>query len=286
MTTSAVFFALLAGSVVALQRDVPKGECHDCEVTCFEDCALKYDREIISTDVLLQLKKDKVNKTVEFTNAYSKCLIDDQCPCNKAPANSKALLQVDKKKGKCAVNAVPCASNCGQKAIGAKKPALLQKDFPLHSVTINAFAKGAMNMDQCLKYCLAATCGCEDAPGFEKLEATVKANAVAGGVKDTPASPQFKPAKITECAKGMIGKKVASGLYIKLGGGPLDYVEVCTPEFLSAVAAPEGAAEKCKSAASDDSKFGCVWSETKDTCVVGFSPILKCMTKYINDPTP
>jgi len=280
-----VVFALLSGSVVALNRDVPKGECHDCEVTCFEDCALKYDREIIQTDVLLQLNKGKVNKTVEMTNAYGQCLIDDKCPCNKAPANSKALLLMDKKKSKCAVNAVPCASNCGQKAIGAKQPkALLQKDFPLHSVTINAFAKGAMNMDQCLKYCLAATCGCEDAPGFEKLADTVKAN--AGSVKDTPASPQFRPAKIEECAKGMIGKKVASGLYIKLGGGPLDYVEVCTDNFLGAVGAPEGAAAKCKSAASDDSKFGCVWHESKNMCVVGFSPILKCMTKYVNDPTP
>merc|ERR1719299_403860 len=113
-----------------------------------------------------------------------------------------------------------------------------------------------MNMDSCLKYCLAATCGCEDAPGFEKLEATVKANAAAGEpVKDLPAAPQYKPAKIEECAKGMIGKKVASGLFIKLGGGPLDYVEVCTPGFLSAVGAPEGAEAKCKSAASDDAKF-------------------------------
>merc|ERR1719421_2321276 len=238
MTPSVIILALLSVSVVAL-RDVPKGECYDCEGTC---------------------------------------LIDDQCPCNKAvvPGKSKALQLMDKKKGKCAVNAVPCASTCGQKTLSAKAPkSLLQKDFPLHPVSINAFAKGSMNMDQCLKYCLAATCGCEDAPGFEKLEATVKANTAAGTpVKDLPASPQFKPAKIEECAKGMIGKKVASGLYIKLGGGPLDYVEVCTDSFLSAIAAPEGA----------DAKFGCVWDATKDMCVVGFSPILKCMTKYVNDP--
>jgi len=285
MTSSFVLFALLSGSAVALQRDVPKGECYDCEVTCFEDCALKYDREIM---VLTQLKKGKVNKTTELTKAFGKCLIDDQCPCNKASGKAKTLQLMDKKKGKCAVNAVPCASKCGKKTLDAKQPkALLQKDFPLHPVAINAFAKGAMNMDQCLKYCLAATCGCEDAPGFEKLEATIKANAAAGTpVKDLPASPQFKPAIIEECAKGMIGKKVASGLYIKLGGGPLDYVEVCTDSFLSAIAAPEGAAAKCKSSASDDSKFGCVWDATKDMCVVGFSPILKCMTKYVNDPTP
>merc|ERR1719159_651037 len=149
------------------------------------------------------LQKGKANKTVELTKAYDKCLIDDQCPCNKAGGSgkSKALQLLDKKKGKCAVNAVPCASNCGQKVLGAnKKPkSLLQKDFPLHAVTINAFAHGAMVMDECLKFCLAATCGCEDAPGFEKLEETVKAN--AGSVKDTPASPQFKPATIEECAK-------------------------------------------------------------------------------------
>jgi hypothetical protein len=289
MAPSLIIFALLSGSVVAL-RDVPKGECHDCEVTCFEDCALKYDREIMQTDVLLQTQKGKVNKTTELTKAYDKCLIEDQCPCNKAAGSgkSKALQLMDRKKGKCAVNAVPCASNCGQKALSAKAPkSLLQKkEFPLHPVAISAFAHGSMIMDQCLKYCLAATCGCEDAPGFEKLEDTVKANAAAGTpVKDLPASPQFKPAKIEECAKGMIGKKVASGLYIKLGGGPLDYVEVCTDSFLAAVGAPEGAAAKCKSAASDDSKFGCVWHESKNMCVVGFSPILKCMTKYVNDPT-
>jgi len=284
-----IVFALLASSVAAL-RDVPKVECHQCEVTCFEDCALKHDREIIQTDVFLQMKNSKVNKTVELTKAYDKCLTDDQCPCNKVPApgKSKALELMDKKKGKCAVNAVPCASKCGQKALSAKAPkSLLQKkEFPLHPVTINAFAHGATVMDGCLKYCLAATCGCEDAPGFGKLEETVKANAVAGVVKDLPASPQFRPAKIEECAKGMIGKKVATGLYIKLGGGPLDYVEVCTDSFLSAVGAPEGAAAKCKSAASSDSKFGCVWHASKNMCVVGFSPILKCMTQYINDPTP
>jgi hypothetical protein len=291
---------LLVGSVSSL-RDVPKGECYQCEVTCFEDCALKYDREIMQMDFLQLDKatKGKENQTQVLTDAYGKCLIDDQCPCRaaQAQAKSKALTLVDKKKGKCAVNAVPCSAKCAQKALTKKQDTqsklallksfsqtMIKKDYPLHSVKINVFAKGGMLMDQCLKYCLAATCGCEDAPGFEKLEETVKAS--AGMVTDTPGSPQYKPAKIEECAKGMIGKKVASGLYIKLGGGPMDYVEVCTPKFLSAVGAPEGAAAKCKSGASDDSKFGCVWHETKNMCVVGFSPILKCMTQYFNDPTP
>jgi len=299
MARFALFFAL-SGSVVAL-KDVPKGECYDCEVTCFEDCALKYDREIMQMDFLQVDKalKGKQNQTQEITDAYGQCLIDDQCPCRaaQAQAKSKALTLVDKKKGKCAVNAVPCSAKCAQKALTKKqdtksKLALLKafsqnmekKDFPLHAVKINVFAKGGMLMDQCLKYCLAATCGCEDAPGFDKRADAIKAN--AGSVKDTPASPQYRPAKIEECAKGMIGKKVAKGLYIKLGGGPMDYVEVCTDKFLGAVGAPEGAAAKCKSGASDDSKFGCVWHETKNMCVVGFSPILKCMTQYTNDPTP
>jgi len=292
MMARTAILLVLCSSAAAL-NDVPKGECYDCEVTCFEDCALKYDREIIQADVLLQAKamKGKENKTVEMTSAYGKCLIDDKCPCREAQAATKSkqlqLVAADKKKGKCAVNAVPCSAKCAQKVVPQAPKSLLQKDFPLHSVKINVFAKGALLMDQCLKYCMAATCGCEDAPGFQSREDSIKANAAAGGaVKDTPASPQYRPAKIEECAKGMIGKKVASGLYIKLGGGPMDYVEVCTSGFLSAVGAPEGAAAKCKSAASDDSKYGCVWHESKNMCVVGFSPILKCMTKYVNDPTP
>merc|ERR550537_852794 len=170
----------------------------------------------------------------------------------------------------------------------APKTALLQKkDFPLHSVKINAFAKGKMNLDQCLKYCLAATCGCEDAPGFQTLEKTIKEN--AGSVKDTPKSPQYKPAKIEECAKGMIGKKVASGLYIKLEGGPGGMYEVCSKDFLSKILGPSGDIDgytaKCKSGASDDAKFGCQWDAEKNVCVVGFSPILRCQIEYFTDPT-
>jgi hypothetical protein len=300
------FSALLVLSSVlsvAALHDVPKGECYNCEVTCFEDCALKYDREIIQMDVFLQTSKGKENKTTELTSAYGECLVDDKCPCRAqaaAQGKSKAVqLLASDKKGKCAANTVPCSAKCAQKALAKTadtkaKLSLLEsfsqsmgkKDFPLHAVKLNVFAKGGMVMDQCLKYCLAATCGCQDAPGFAKRADTVKANSVAGGVTDTPGSPQYRPAKIEECAKGMIGKKVAKGLYIKLGGGPLDYAEVCTPGFLSAVAAPEGAEAKCKSGASDDSKFGCVWNAQKNMCVVGFSPILKCMTQYVNDPTP
>merc|ERR1719160_1877513 len=134
---------VLCSTAVAL-KDVPKGECYDCEVTCFEDCALKYDREIMQMDFLQLDKatKGKQNQTQELTDAYGKCLIDDKCPCNKqAKANSKALSLADKK-GKCAVNAVPCSAKCAQKALATKqdknsKIALLKafskvqkKDYP------------------------------------------------------------------------------------------------------------------------------------------------------------
>jgi len=46
----------------ALARDVPLGLCGECEVTCFEDCALKYDREIIQPEVLAQTSMGKVQK--------------------------------------------------------------------------------------------------------------------------------------------------------------------------------------------------------------------------------
>merc|ERR1719456_2082444 len=195
-----------------------------------------------------------------------------------------------------------CASKCGQKVIqqdianlnktqnaaAAKKSLLQKKDFPLHAVKINQFAKGAMNLDQCLKYCLAATCGCADAP--VNIEKEMKANAAAGEpVKDTPKTGQYRPAKIEECAKGMIGKKVASDLFIKIEGGPGGMYEICSTDFLSKLLGPsgdiDGMTAKCKSGASDDAKFGCLWDAEKNVCVVGFSPILRCQVEYFTDPT-
>merc|ERR1719236_106239 len=144
-------------------------------------------------------------------------------------------------------------------------------------------------MDQCLKYCLAATCGCEDAPGFDKREETAKANAAAGpAVHDGPAAPQYRPAKIEECAKGMIGKKVAKGLYIDMGGGVGGEIEICSKELMERIFGPGDHSEKmklCKSTKSDDAQWGCIWNEKKGFCGVGFSPNLHCLKRYIKDPT-
>merc|ERR1719321_2422150 len=55
-----------------------------------------------------------------------------------------------------------------------EKQSLLQKkkpDFPLYPVRRVMFKKGTLTLDFCLKSCLAVTCGCSDAPGFDALDA-------------------------------------------------------------------------------------------------------------------
>jgi len=307
-----IIFVLLYLAVASAIQDVPLGECHQCEVTCFADCTTKYQTEIMDDDLGVFLQKDKENKTEDLVSKYTKCLDDDKCPCKDKDDKDASLakgkqLQLmagdKKKKSKCAVGEVPCSAKCAAKVAdadiesmvnqtnNASKRSLLQtRGFPLHSVKIGAFSKGKMTLDHCFKYCLAATCGCSDAPGFgdpKDLKAAIKANSVAKGVTDTKPAAQYKPASQAECAKGIPGKKVAKGLYIKLGGGPGGMVEVCTKGFISAVLGPDGdaaaVAKKCKSGASDDAKYGCLWDTKKGVCHVGFSPILRCQTKYFND---
>jgi len=309
MRTLVLILSLRVASAI---HDVPLGECHQCEVTCFEDCSAKYQKEILDDDLGMFLQQPKENKTVQMVSKYTKCLEEDQCPCKETQDKEAALVKgtkqvalmagEKKKKGQCAAM-VPCSAQCAAKVadadiasmvnqtnntVNASKRSLLQKrSFPLHSVKIGAFSKGKMTLDHCFKYCLAATCGCADAPGLGDKNAAIKANAVAKGVTDTKPSAHFRPAKVDECAKGMPGKKVAKGLYIKLGGGAGGMVEVCTKDFISKVLGPDGdpaaVAKKCKSSASDDAKYGCVWDKQKSVCHVGFSPILRCQTKYFND---
>lgn len=51
MATLALLLSASAIASVAALRDVPLGMCLDCEVTCFEDCVLKFDREIMQPDM-------------------------------------------------------------------------------------------------------------------------------------------------------------------------------------------------------------------------------------------
>merc|ERR1719160_1528797 len=52
----------------AALRAVPLGECYSCEVTCFEDCSLKFDREIIQDDFLQLREGPRKNQTVSLAN--------------------------------------------------------------------------------------------------------------------------------------------------------------------------------------------------------------------------
>lgn len=321
MNTLLVTLTLLLGAQAL--HDVPLGECHGCEVTCFEDCALKYDREIMQDDFLQLPKAQKETQNKTLVEEFGTCLSDDKCPCEKEDAKKagKVLLQKKANKAFCPIGEVPCARKCGQKVVSnlqdrlkekqastrkllVKKQALIQKDYPIHSVTVGVFSKGAMNMDQCLKFCLAATCGCDKAPGLDSIDKLFKAikendaaepgekdfshHEPATAVTDTHSSAQFAPAKITDCAKGMIGKKVSKGLYIDMGGGVGGELEICSTEFLERVFGPGDTSKQkklCQSTKTDDAKWGCVWNEVKGYCMVGFSPNLRCLKKFIRDPT-
>jgi len=306
---SKLLVALATGA--SAMRDVPLGECYSCEVTCFEDCSLKYNTEIMGDD-FLQLSNQTAkapaqeNRTMALTEQYSKCLAEESCPC-RAPAGGAdkkmALMASDKKKGKCAVGAQGCSEKCANKVVDKDEAelttvetvaaaqtqrSLLQKrKFPVKTVKLGAFSKGKMTLDHCLKFCLAATCGCDDAP--VNIAKEVKRNAAVKGVTDTAPSKKYRPATMNECGKGMVGKKVAKGLYIKLGGGPGGMEEVCSKSMIGKVAGPSSdpaaIAKKCKSGASDDAKYGCLWDNQKGVCHVGFSPILRCLKSYTTDPT-
>merc|ERR1719164_166319 len=99
-----LILAVGAASSAAL-RDLPKGYCHDCEVTCFEDCVVKFDREIIQPDLTDKKRLSRKDTAVEahmkkklhgvvlsqnatpavdssaLKDSYSACLATEQCPC-------------------------------------------------------------------------------------------------------------------------------------------------------------------------------------------------------------
>merc|ERR1719310_1243462 len=66
----AVALGLVACSlVVGAVRDVPKGHCHNCEVTCFEDCVVKFDREVVQPDLT---GKDRLSRKDTRVEAHMK----------------------------------------------------------------------------------------------------------------------------------------------------------------------------------------------------------------------
>lgn len=364
-------FALV---VAAAARDVPLGECHECEVTCFDDCAGKYNAEIIQAErreyehkqrmlrenggghiskrglagVRLEslaqaatrqadanstearshvfawraLKNTKAQKAQQLqqTNRFIGCLRREKCighPLkNTVPLRPRApecadftrppaLLALRGQNGnRCAVGGdQACALKCAEESAAVPESATAlvertsQKDFPLRPVRIGSFAKHGMTLDFCFKSCLAVTCGCSDAPGFEsisKLSRQIKNNEGAGEpVDDTKPSYQYKPASLAECGKGMYGKKVNQQLYVNTGTGAGDggWTEICTTEMITSIFgsgfADQGEfVEKCNSQLPEDTSYGCSWNNEKQKCLVGFIPVsVECNVRFLRDPT-
>jgi hypothetical protein len=155
----AVVLGLVACLGADALRDVPKGYCYDCEVTCFEDCVVKFDREIIQPDLTgkdrLSRKDSRVeaamkkklhgivlsqngtesattkNSTLlKLSSSYGSCLKRDRCPCPFDDAKAKKMkrtsfLQKANSSKKCAISERPCAVGCINKTLDAP-PALAQ----------------------------------------------------------------------------------------------------------------------------------------------------------------
>merc|ERR1719313_185701 len=146
---------------------------------------------------------------------YVDCLKEENCPCPKEQAKAAkgvkkgtALLQTFAPNTTCAIQqnqtAASCAAGCSNKVLerahtklekkkntkNGKKQVFLDKEkhYPIHSVQVGIFSRGAMNMDQCIKFCLAGTCGCDKAPGLDTIDKLVKAikqnDAALPGEKD------------------------------------------------------------------------------------------------------
>merc|ERR1719375_1779543 len=145
---------------------------------------------------------------------------------------------------------------------------------------------GKAGLEQCFKSCLAATCGCDDAPGMEGIDdqfAAIKKNDEAKDpVEDSPPMWQYKRADIVDCGKGMAGKKITEGLYADVQGGPEGWVEVCSDEFFNAMGTP-GDIGKKNCGNSKALLAGCVWDEVKGSCVYGLKKLVQCYTRYVDD---
>merc|ERR1719313_1092691 len=193
---------------------------------------------------------------------FTKCLEAENCPGHRATKRTSMF---------------PWAT---------KVPAFMQEGHvPLHPVKVNTFAKGQQGIEACFKSCLAATCGCNDAPGFDaiaKMDAQVKANDANGDpVEDTPPEYNYRPAYKDECAGGMAGLKISSGLYTALSKG---WLEVCTPAYLKAMYVDEKeGAKKCKSNDPANAEYGCVWNNDKGACVWGLKPVARCSVRFLTD---
>jgi len=347
MSSAFLVLVLFASSgavgAVGKSLDVPLGECHNCEVHCFQDCTAQYYREVMLADrrddelkqrmlrenggahlsarglagvslpSLLGVKDqlphgDSLDKYIAWrqgksVDQFQQCLVDDKCSTHDVQASKASpgchgtSLLATGSQPRCASTEQPCSQKCAANAVKSST-ALMQSTslrkgsgFPHAPVERGAFGNGQMTLDFCFKSCLAVTCGCSGAPGFEKINkiwGQIKQNEAAKEpVVDTTATWQYREATQVECAKGLPGKKVNKGLYASFGSGA--YEEICTQEYFDAFygvaysKVPE-LLKKCKSKATDDMNFGCIWTGYK--CMMAAdTPAMPCFVRYKRDPT-
>lgn len=358
-------------------RDVPLGLCGICEVNCFEDCALKYDREIIQPDLTLmevskvqghENKPDKKAAAKKVVHAEiarlkskggKKCSKKDECGMAQTCASNihkelKSLAEIKEEKSaewelheehqlqdahdfsnsgkswadtsamKVSIHDIPewnapspsalahphvslSAQNATKGSLrgnlapapGLNDPNDPRTYFPLHPVKINVFAKGVINLDQCLKYCLATTCGCEGVPGMEdksKINKISDEGAKIGTHFVTPPVWRYRKAKKEECGNGLGDNKVIKDLYVDFEPGVDGYLEVCTKEFFTktygaaamlGLTDPTKDLEKCDCGVNrldcHEPDYGCSWNHVKDRCEYKAMHNTVCFKRYTFD---
>jgi len=174
--------------------------------------------------------------------------------------------------------------------------------YPLHPVKIGVFSNGQQSLTQCMRYCFATTCGCEDsgltggAGGTGTMQKLAKAGADSGFHTDTSPQWRYKKATKDQCGKG-VGKLI-KGLYIIYYAGPGGTFEVCSDKMFKAKAGTSGALGltdpledqyKCDCGINrldcNEPDFGCSWDETSDRCEFKAMHNTVCYHRYKTDVT-
>jgi len=370
---------------VSSLENVPLGLCGICEVNCFEDCALKYDREIIQPDNagfgssfmevgavkshkgkpnakpdVIDLAKKAIKTELDRLKSKGgkKCSKAEGCKTAQTCAknmhselsslaaikeNSKADYekfneqQIDEAHDisnsgktwadvsgmKVTISDMPewhapspsmllhrmnlAAQNATKSALrGNLAPAPGLNDpndpltyYPLHPVKLFSFSKGLINLDQCLNYCLATTCGCKGVPGMEdksdmgKMEQEGKK---AGTHHNTPPVWYYRKAKKEECGHGLGTNKIIKDLYVDFSPGVDGWIEVCTKKFFDVQAGasamlglndPQKSLDKCDCGVNrldcHEPEYGCSWNHVKSRCEYKAMHNTVCYKRYVFD---
>lgn len=371
---SCMLTMLAATASASRIRDVPLGLCMECEVNCFEDCTLKFDREIMQPDLSLvqnhpgkavdkkrELSKNAINAEMGRLKSKGgkKCSKQQECSAAKTCAKNMhmELKSVEALKAenaeqyrayeehelqdaheisnsgkewadvsavKVSIHDIPewhapspsalahshfslSAQNATKASLrgnlapapGLNDPNDPRTYYPLHPVKIGAFEKGVMNLDQCLKFCLATTCGCEGVPGMEDKSDMSKyeeQGKEAGTHHSTPPVWKYRKAKKEECGHGLGTNKVIKDLYVDFAPGVDGWLEVCTKKFFNQAAGasamlglndPQKEMDKCDCGVNrldcHEPEYGCSWNHVKNRCEYKAMYNTVCYKRYTFD---